>query len=75
MNKCKHVSVYLWPTSLELAMILPFFSSSDSSGEGGGVAFGVRCFFCGESSTIALRDDSLGPGAVTSDAGVKAGTP
>lgn len=42
-------------------MRLPFLSSSESRGEGGGVAFWVRHLFCGESSTRGPRLPSLGP--------------
>lgn len=56
-------------------MILPFFSSSDKRGEGGGVAFWARSLFCGESSTSAARPPSLGPGTGASAAGRNTPTP
>lgn len=56
-------------------MRLPFFNSSDSSGEGGGVAFWLRSLFCGESSTRAARPPSLGPGPGASVTGRNTPTP
>lgn len=56
-------------------MRLPFFSSSESRGEGGGVAFWVRHLFCGESSTRGPRHPSLGPAAGGSEAGRNTPTP
>lgn len=56
-------------------MRLPFFSSSDSRGEGGGVAFWDRSLFCGESSTRAASPPSLGPGPGGSAAGRNTPTP
>lgn len=56
-------------------MRLPFFSSSDRRGDGGGVAFWVRSLFCGESSTSAARPPSLGPGPGASVAGRNTPTP
>lgn len=56
-------------------MRLLFFSSSDRRGEGGGVAFGVRSLFCGESSTRAARPPSLGPGPGASFTGRNTATP
>lgn len=43
-------------------MRLPFLSNSDRRGEGGGVTFWARTLFCDESSIIAARPPSLGPG-------------
>lgn len=40
---------------------LPFFRSSDNSGEGGGVAF-CPVFFWGESSITGVNGDSKGAG-------------
>lgn len=60
--------VFLWFPQMTLTrrglaeIRLPFFSSSDSRGEGGGVAFWARSLFCGESSTRVARPPSLGPG-------------
>lgn len=56
-------------------MRLPFFSSSDRRGEGGGVAFWARSLFCGESSTSVARPPSLGPGPGASAAGRNTPTP
>lgn len=56
-------------------MRLPFFSSSDRRGEGGGVAFWARSLFCGESSTRVARPPSLGPGTGASVAGRNTPTP
>ena len=56
-------------------MRLPFFSSSDRRGEGGGVAFWAKSLFCGESSTRAARPPSLGPGPGASVAGRNTPTP
>lgn len=56
-------------------MRLPFFSSSDSRGEGGGVAFWARSLFCGESSTRTASPPSLGPGPGGSAAGRNTPTP
>lgn len=64
-------------TSRGLAEIrLPFFSSSDRSGEGGGVAFWAISLFCGESSTSDARATSLGgAGAEVSVVGRNTPTP
>lgn len=56
-------------------MRLPFFSSSDSRGEGGGVAFWARSLFCGESSTRTASPPSLSPGPGGSAAGRNTPTP
>ena len=56
-------------------MRLPFLSSSESRGEGGGVAFWVRHLFCGESSTRGPRLPSLGPTPGGSETGRNTPTP
>ena len=49
-------------TSLGLVgMKLPFFSSSERRGDGGGVAFWPKSFFCGDSSRRVPRPDSAPP--------------
>lgn len=40
---------------------LPFFSSSERRGDGGGVAFWPKSFFCGDSSRTVPRPDSAPP--------------